>query len=768
MKSFSLSLSLGKPDDSITRSLLFLTGVMLLAPVLVVRCVANDPAATDVDPSSNRRSETITIRGIVLGPDEQPVEGARLYINVSERTDTIELATSKVDGRFHIDVPAATLRRDVTPTHSLLKCKASLMAVAEGYGSAWAFLPSQDGGRFGRMKSEYVVPLKLVEDLPVTGRIVDEAGNAVVGANVTVDSIHELRGRNWHKMPAAVESLDTESMTRTEIDVSGWFSHQYPDAWTMLSSAATDDAGFYTLTQLGSNRAVELNVSGPGIRPSRKFSVLVREDASEFARLVREKYPDIESPKIKRGVRLFGLHPNVVVQRARTVAGVVRDATTLEPVENATISVMGTRGRVKTDRHGRYRLTRTEDRSAVTLVVDGDQQLYIPTVRTVANAGGISEVTVDFQLPRGIVLHGKVVETATNMPIASEHRHGCHDSGLGPLIAGYATYYPLAANEWVEMLRGRLPDYPFFSNGRNHLRTTVIDENGEFQMAVPQGPGVVLIDARPPLPMFSNGTHRVPYRSIGDRAEATASASTNPELTGIHGPILFDRFHAWKLLNPVTAATRLDVRFEVPPPPSRTIRFVDSSGNPTTGVRVAGLVPQNDRGGLREFLIEGSEADAYAIPDNGRRRITAITADGRFGGGADIAGSDESPITLTLQPTGSIRFRLVDRKTGKPLVGYSAWLRYRTTETNHSLLRNASDKRPETNARGEVEIPAVIPRALASMFLIPPVRKDAATSFRDRRAPEVEPPSELEDIELNVGEQRDLGEIRVELVAKQK
>lgn len=136
--------------------------------------------AGQIDSSATVVRKSVRIRGIVIGPDEQKITGAELYVNVNEYQDSIKLGKSDADGAFQFEVPHETLKRLVSPGVFLGQCQVSLVAVADGYGAAWEFLPSEKGGRFGDMKAEYEVRLQMVEDLPIKGHIVDDAGKAVV------------------------------------------------------------------------------------------------------------------------------------------------------------------------------------------------------------------------------------------------------------------------------------------------------------------------------------------------------------------------------------------------------------------------------------------------------------------------------------------------------------------------------------------------------------------------------------------------------------
>ena len=739
---------------------------------VLLPCVSH--AQQDAREPQRSSSETISIRGIVTGPDGEPVAGAQLFVNASERSDSIELGHSNSDGSFRFQVPRETLTRTVTPQHSLLKRKASLLAVADGLGAAWELLASKNGGRFGEMESEYEVRMTLVEDLPVNGRVVDPAGKPVAGAIVTVDRIHELRGDRWHKMPPAIQSLDVDSMTRTEIDVIGWSSGPYPGAWNTLLSATTDDAGEFTLTGLGNNRAAVLHVSGPGTDGPSYFSVLVRNDAAEFARLVREKYP----PKGRdRGVRMFGFNPTIVVERARTVAGTVRDGSTGKPVEGASVYVLGVSGRAKTNRDGHYRLVRSDNARQITVVAYGEDHLYLVATQTLMDVGDTGEATTDFELPRGVSVHGKVVEQGTDRPIASEHRLGCHDVEPGPLISGYASYYPLKGNRWMNELGDGLPNIPFESSRSNHVRRVSIDGNGEFRMAVPPGPGVILINARPPEPFqYRTSVSRVPYLTLRGDILGTPSHLPPKGLTfpGIDRPISADAFHAYQLIDPDDADGALKLRFEVQPASSLDVRFTDPGGDPIMGVNAVGLVPFNVRGQQRVITVNDSIAKVYGMNVNPPRRVVAIALDGKHGASHEFRpqGSDRNadrtangePIEIRMQPTASLAFRLVSESTGNPLVGYQPYFTYGQHSGAPFHLRAKSHEKVATNEAGEVVISGIVPGVPISLFFVPPTRKSSTSKFGIEQAPEIIVPSELKGVTLTSGEFRDLGDLKAGVV----
>ncbi len=753
-----------------TRASRLFAGAVVCVVVLVGGVTLTTIAAKQTaDQASGTLSETISVHGVVVGPDERPVAGAKLYLNVNEYQDSLALGQSNRDGTFRFNVPRETLTRTVGAGVTLGQCQASLFAVADGMGAAWELLPSKNGGRFGDMHSDYEVSLQMVDDLPVSGRIIDESGQPVGKAIVSVDVIHELRGGRWHKMTRGIESLDVDTMTRKEIEANRWFSHVYPGAMGVIQ-ATTDESGNYTLTGLGSHRAVRLRISGPGIKSPPKFTVLVRDDAGGFAKLVRDKYP----PKGKSyGVRLFGINPTIEVTRNRTIAGTVRDAETGKPVERAEVYLLGgTRqrtarlNRVSTDSRGRYRIVQSSGNPNLTVVVDADEHLYLPATRTFTNVTGSGETTADFEIPRGVLIRGKVVEANSDRPIASEHRNFCEDQQPGPLLSGYARYYPLQGNTWINDLGEGLVSIPFEYSPK-HERRVYIDDKGEFQMAVPPGQGVLLIEASPPQSNLGfSRVPKTPYLTLGGHVTGTTlmgdPAPSELTFPGLQKPISADNFHAYKLIDVASDSDQLDLRLEVKPAPSQSIRFVDSTGNQITDAKVAGFVPMRDYALIQPIAGRDSDPVAYFdVPLNKNRRIVAITGDGKFGVSEAIESIDESSRTIKMQPTASLKFRLVDLATGKPMAGYQFRLRYGNGVAPERGISFNPKELFAADQDGVVTVTSLIPGEPVSLIVAPTVK--LPDGRMKKRVVEFQTPPPLEQLTFQPGEQRNLDTVEAEV-----
>ena len=628
-------------------------------------------------------------------------------------------------------------------------------------GAAWELLPSKNGGRFGEMKSDYEVKLQMVDDLPISGRIVDQSGQGVAKAVVSADVIHELRGTTWHQSSTGIASLDIDKMTRREIDANKWFSYVYPNAFGVIR-ATTDDSGRFTLSGLGRHRCVRLRVSGPGVKSPDSFSVLVREDAADFTRQVRDTYP----PKGKSlGVRLFGINPTIEVQRTRTIAGTIRDAETGQPIEGAEVYVLGgtrqrtTRlARVRTDRKGRYRIVRTDKKTEFTVVADGDKHVYLPASQSFENQPDERETIANIFLPRGILIHGKVVEANSDRPIASEHRDFCEDQQPGPLLSGYAKYYPLEGNRWLNDLGQGLGSVPFEYSQRNHERRVYIDDKGEFQMAVPPGKGVLLIDATPPRgePRLFRFP-KLPYLTLGGNVTGAALIRSpipnGLSFPGFQKPIHADQFHAYKIIEAARESDEMEVRFEAKRAPSQLIRFVGPAGNQLDGVKVAGLMPMHDYAFVQKVGKDDRSVAYFDVPISKNRRIVALSNDGKFGVSESMQSIDEAIRTIKLQPTASLRFRLTDQATGKALAGYQFSVLYGNGEAPTRGISFDPKKLFVADPNGVVTVASLIPGEPVSLRVAKTIR---LPDGKTKRAATIQMPQQLQQLMLSPDEKRDL------------
>ena len=646
------------------------------------------PAPREADLNRN-----IILHGKVLGPGDRPVAGARLYLTVDEWTDPVELGTSDAAGRYRFVVPEKQLRRTVTGGFQYGDCHASLIATARDLGPGWVELPDVKGGRYGEMKPEYAHDFHLAADYPIAGRVVDAGSMPVAGVVVAIDRIHSLSDGRWHKMHPAIKAGDTKLMTRQETDVNGWFSPLYPTAWKMIPPATTDAEGRFRLAGVGSDRAVRLRVTGPGIR-SDSVSVLTRDDVAAFTQAIRTQYPRRRrphgyfyperknAPEGGQGVLLFGPSPTIEVDPARTISGVVRDAGTGAPIAGIHVKTADQfgAGSAITDRQGRYRILRAEDDDTIAVFTWPEPERYSTVVRRLTGAKGLGEIVADLDIPRGVVISGRVLEMGTNRPLVSGPRHSAHDVGPGPVQTGNVSYIPLATNRALRGTPAGLYFEDLWSFKRNLSVSVSIHPDGRYRMVVPPGPGVLLVQSIPGLPggaeygfgefKESDGVHRrFPYAKLATRAKDDGAPEGDARsLPGFNGPIpLGDGtiYHAYRVINPPADAKTLDLNLTVPRAPSRMLRFVDPDGRAIRGVTVQGLVPMEGT----KIVLDGSEVEILGLEPGKSRPLIAFSNDGKYAVKTSVSTDDPQPKFIRLEAAGFVTGRVVD-ENGKPLKAF--------------------------------------------------------------------------------------------------
>ena len=204
-----------------------------------------------------------------------------------------------------------------------------------------------------------------------------------------------------------------------------------------------------------------------------------------------------------------------------------------------------------------------------------DFDRYLTVARQLDDSAKLGEIVADFDVPRGIVVDGRVVEAGTGQPIISAPRSSCHVQWPGPLQTGYVYYYPLAANTALRGSPTGLYFAGFSSNKINYYAVAEIDPNGHFRLAVPPGPGVILVKSQPGLPnsgeLFpiyteSTGIHQLfPYATLAGRAKDDGGPEGDAEsFAGFTGPITLARYHAYRVINPPSDAKTLDLTLTVP------------------------------------------------------------------------------------------------------------------------------------------------------------------------------------------------------------
>ena len=204
--------------------------------------------------------------GRVIGPDGEPVAGAKLFITQNESPPT-EIgpvrASSGVDGRFEFAAADMTyVGIDGLPTRQM----GLLIATADQYQPAWVTTWGHGRGRRAHLRSDAVkgadLTLRMARvDVPIHGRLLDPNGQPLAGARVRLCSL---------KVPPEGE-FDADLKRFKDAKDHGWpFNynqsvHEPIVLPGVATEAITDADGRFLLAGLGRDRLAELKITAPGV-----------------------------------------------------------------------------------------------------------------------------------------------------------------------------------------------------------------------------------------------------------------------------------------------------------------------------------------------------------------------------------------------------------------------------------------------------------------------------------------------------------------------
>jgi hypothetical protein len=386
------------------------------------------PAAAS-EPKKDNDGGLRTIRGRVLDPNGNPVADARvLALTLEEdwvkktwqyggegslRLEAKDRARGDGDGRFRVRLPR--------PTDEEPRFPGVIVVRAPGFGlGLYAARKEAEKGE---------VTIRLPREQVLRGRLVDLQGAPAAGVTLYVAGVEEAHGNG-----DGVEVLPPNK------PLPEWFA-----------PLRTDAQGRFEVRGFGGNQLVALEVRADRFRPEQVK--LWKTDADRRREVVHALEP------------------------ARSLRGRVRYGDTGKPVAGAEVVALGQR--VRTDKEGRFRLNTFRDPehaygSDLVTVLPPAGEPYVGRNRyPTKDRNAARGQELDFELPRGVLVHGKVVEEGTAKPVRGGAvcylcpKAPVSDPSKGGLAIGLANRVPVAAD-------------------------------GTFSVVVLPGPGTLLVNAASP------------------------------------------------------------------------------------------------------------------------------------------------------------------------------------------------------------------------------------------------------------------------------
>ena len=238
---------------------------------------------------------------------------------------------------------------------------------------------------------------------------------------------------------------------------------------------------------------------------------------------------------------------------------------------------------------------------------------------------GFAPLTVDFNLPRGVVLTGQITDRKTGKPVRS-----------------HVFYRPLQSNTWVDDHPGYdTPGIaPWYADG-----SAWTDADGRFKLTAVPGPGILHV--------------QVPGHEI-EREYATAILAAEDDTAEIltnfggiqtfktggqgggYGPM---NLNAYRVLRIPADAKSFTANVVVEPGVNRVVKIVDPDGKPLSGAWV-----WNARafGGFTNPL-DGAEFTAHALHPESPRRLLVQHESKRLAGFITLDGKETGAAVVKLE-----------------------------------------------------------------------------------------------------------------------
>jgi RNA polymerase sigma factor (sigma-70 family) len=334
-------------------------------------------ADADAKPGPGR----MFVVGRVLDPVGKPVPDAAIMVHArstsqwssgfhpSNRPVPIGDARADRSGRFHLEAPRTSSSRYDT---------FGVVAIAPGYGVGWAELdPDAD---------QPAADVTLRPEHIIQGRLFDVQGRPVQGVTISVSAVRPP--------PPKVPSRALALAFLTQGPAFWWTNaHDYP-AWP--KPVTSDAQGRFTLRGVGRSQHVSLTVRDQRFA---LHSFEVETDGAAASQPLR-----------------------LALEPAKIITGRVTYSDTGKPVPHLPL-IVEARGRgvmhFEADGEGRFRMNPpANDHYSVAAWPAADHAPYLSFTRQFDWPKGAVEHSLDLALPRGILVHGRVTEEGSGLPIA--------------------------------------------------------------------------------------------------------------------------------------------------------------------------------------------------------------------------------------------------------------------------------------------------------------------------------------------------------------
>lgn len=401
------------------------------------------------------------VSGHVLDEKGEPVVDAVVFVTADP---TFQKRTDK-GGQFSFSAAEMAALLDKAGADRPLGA-VEVVAAAEGHGIDWADLQIYGDPLLTPDAAKDVV-LRLVKDMPVRGKIVDQQGQPIAGVSIELGEILVMphpnlspwlqtwqasRGRSWQSLASSALRDYSAVRRRTRSrDVTE------PGITTVTK---TDGEGHFEIHGVGRDRVIWLEAKHPDYVQAIVFAATVQQAE------VNPANPDLPAH--------YGAAFAHSLTRARPFTGVVQAHDTGEPLPNVIVTC-NDGGSATTNAEGKFQIGGTSHQRFYYLnVYPSPNQPYLKRALRVAAEDKSKPVEVEIELFRGVPVRGRVKEQSTGETV--------HRASLA--------YIPASDNTEAQKADGF--DVPTFGSRHDPFQT---DRDGRFDIVIPEGWGWIAVES---------------------------------------------------------------------------------------------------------------------------------------------------------------------------------------------------------------------------------------------------------------------------------
>ncbi len=618
---------LGRWLAALIASMTLLIGIVAMLSADSVAEVANSEIEDEQVEVELETSEERTFAGTILDVKGKPIAGAKVYAEhrvfdrqtKSQVMTELAAATSDANGSYSL---AFTPREGDN----------QIVAAKDGYGPEVANRVKLDK-LFDQGESQ--LDLRLSNDHPINGRVVDTEGNPIAGVRVRV--FLNVLPESEEAIVTWIQNEDPELLNSIKDGVMYYQDPRieataFPGRAAVRSAAAlpadatTDADGKFRLEGVGANGCIKLELRGPTIA-TRTATVVAREMKNVLAFTVSDLIGDFTH---------HGATPSLIASPSQPVVGQVVDADSGEPLVNVTVKLVRSGKKnwvrhpvaVHTDTEGRFRMEGASLGGQHILEVQPNaEEPYFKTQLELPKSSGSAPMTCKFELPRTQWIRGRVTDEAGKPVVASLNFHPFRDNAYAKRFKNYDP-----------KILGSVPRYEFLS-----------DELGNFRIKAIPGPAVLsaLVKDYEDHSNYVLNAEETLIERVGAQRMRKVFNGFNPE----HFDALIE-----VNLKPDTDEITQDVVFT--PALTRQLRVLDNTGKPLTKVQVVGLAMPPSYKSYDDLTDSAIEVAGLSKTES--RLVALMNDELGIGKILSVSGAETDSLDVKLEPCAVVVGRLLN------------------------------------------------------------------------------------------------------------